>query len=367
MKNRLSHRVSLLASALSLLGGTAGKALAADPIEVRVVQAARADVSRFVTLPGNIRPNQQATLYSKIPGYLKSISVDRGDKVIAGQALAEIEAPELEADLSRYAADLARAKAEAATAKLETDRLAKAAASSPDLVPAQTLDSSKGRLTTAEAGVVAAEAGLQRTKMLLGYSRLPAPFGGVVTARFVDAGAFIPAATAGSSAGNAAVLTLMDFSTVRVQVAVPESEASLVKVGQPVRVSVDGLPGKMFSGVISRHGYVLDESTRSLQCEADFPNSDMILRPGMYATVRVGVETHAGVWSVPSAAVLTEKAASSVFVVEGDKVKKIPVTIGFNDGARIEILKGIAEGASMAIAQKGFLGDGAPIKLVEAK
>ncbi len=367
MKKRFSQRFALLVAGLSLLRGTAGHALAADPIEVRVVQAARADVSRFVTLPGNIRPNQQATLYAKIPGYLKSISVDRGDKVMAGQALAEIEAPELEADLSRYAADLARAKAEAATAKIETDRFTKAAASSPDLVPAQTLDSSKGRLTTAEAGVIAAEAGLQRTRTLLGYSRLPAPFGGVVTARFVDAGAFIPAATAGSSAGNAAVLTLMDFSTVRVQVAVPESEASLVKVGQPVRVSVDGLPGRMFSGAVSRHGYVLDESTRSLQCEADFPNADMVLRPGMYATVRVGVETHAGVWSVPSAAVLTEKAVSSVFVVEGDKVKKTPVTIGFNDGARIEILKGVAEGASMAVAMKGVLADGASIKPVEAK
>ncbi|HXJ75274.1 MAG TPA: efflux RND transporter periplasmic adaptor subunit, partial [Candidatus Dormibacteraeota bacterium] len=210
-RRRLLNLLRFLAP--SLCGFALLAASAVDPpkpLEVKVTRPTRGEIIRYVTLPGTIRANQQATLYAKVPGYLKSIAVDKGDKVRAGQALGEIEVPELVAERARYRAELARAQAEVRVAELESARLGKARTQSPDLIVPQAVDAAEGRLAMAQAGIESAKANLERTEMLLAFSRLTAPFSGVVTMRHVDPGAFIPAATGGSPA-SAAVLTLMDF------------------------------------------------------------------------------------------------------------------------------------------------------------
>ena len=281
---------------------------------------------RFVTLPGTVRANQQATLYAKVPGYLKSIAVDKGDAVKAGQALAEIEVPELLADRVKF-------EAEVKVADIDSQRLSSAQKKAPDLVMPQSVDDANGKLDIAKAN-------LERTKTLLAYSKLTAPFNGVVTMRFVDPGAFIPAATAGSAAQSAAVLTLMDFDVVRVQVPVPEAEASRVQVGQPVKVAVEGLPGHRFDGAVSRFTYALDDATRTMLVEADLPNPEHELRPGMFATVKIGVEKHAGALLVPVEALVMEKANAFVFVADGGHARKTAVGTGFNDGTSVEVTSG---------------------------
>jgi membrane fusion protein (multidrug efflux system) len=301
--------------------------LAADA-PVKTVTPTRGEIHRFVTLPGSIKANQQATLYAKVPGYLKSLTVDKGDKVADGQSLGEIEVPELAAESVKY-------RAEIRAVEPELERLTKARKSSPDLVTPQSVDEARGRLEIAKAN-------LERTETLLKYSRLTAPFAGVVTMRHVDPGAFVPAATSGSAAQTAAVVTIMDFNTVRATVAVPELEAALVKPGQPVRVTVESLPGKLFTGTVTRHAYALDEATRTMLVEADLPNPDLALRPGMYATIQVGVEKHTDTMLIPSAALVTEKSGASVLVVRDGKAVKTPVKAGFNDGAQVEILSGLA-------------------------
>src|SRR5205823_7837278 len=134
----------------------------------------------------------------------------------------------------------------------------------------------KGKLDVAKAS-------LERTEALLGFAKIAAPFAGVITKRMVDPGAFIPAATSGSVAQNAAVVTLTDFNRVRVQVAVPELETSLVATGQPATVTADGLPGRSFDGKITRFSYALDEATKTMLAEIEVPNPNLELRPGMYA------------------------------------------------------------------------------------
>src|SRR6058998_772019 len=175
---------------------------------VQIVRVEKGETARRLTLPGNIRAYQEATLYAKLAGYLKSISVDRGDWVKANEVLAEIEAPELLAEVGRY-------KAELAVAQLEARRVQEAVQKAPDLVTPLTVDVAKGKYEVAKAN-------LERLQTLLGYSRITAPFDGVITRRWVDPGAFIPAATSGSAAKNAAVVVLMDFSRVRIEVAVPQ-------------------------------------------------------------------------------------------------------------------------------------------------
>lgn len=347
---------SAVVSAAVMLAWSCGAATVAEvkpPPEVTVAKAARGAVVRYVTLPGSIRANQQATLYAKVAGYLKSLSVDKGDAVKAGQVLGEIEVPELEADLARY-------RAEVRVAEAEFKRVEGARKKSPDLVVPQALDEARGRLDMAKAG-------LERTETLLGYAKLEAPFDGVVTARFVDPGAFIPAATSGSAAESAAVLTIMDFDTVRAQVPVPEAEAALVRIGQPVHVAPDALPGKKFEGNVSRLAYALDTATQTMLVEADLPNPERALRPGMYATMRLGVEKHDGVIYVPSAAVLVEKAGASVFKLADGRAKKCAVKAGFNDGARAEIVEGVSEGEAVLVPSGAALADGQEVRVVEAK
>jgi membrane fusion protein (multidrug efflux system) len=333
---------------------TAGSAEPAKaPVEVRVTRPTRGEIYRFVTLPGSVRANREVTLYAKIPGYLKSIAVDKGDVVKAGQALGEIEVPEL-------LAERAKLQTEVRVAEIEAKRVTAARSRAPDLVTPQTVEEAQGGLEVAQARLVHAET-------LLQYSRLLAPFDGVVTMRYVDGGAFVPAATASSSPQTAAIVTLMDFTTVRVQVPVPETEASRVRPGQPVRVTVEGIPGRIFEGSVSRHGFALDESTRSLSVEADLPNPDLELRPGMYATVRVGVEKHADAMLLPVEALVTDKANAFVFVAESGIARKTPIKAGFNDGARVEVSSGLKGSETVILVGNQNLADGAPISPKEAK
>ena len=341
--------------ALTLLA-VATHATAVDgpkPVEVAVAHPTRGEIIRYVTLPGTIRANQQATLYAKVAGYLKSLTVDKGDRVQAGQVIGELEVPELQADLARF-------KAEVKVADSDYQRVSTAQRKAPDLVTPQSVDEARGRLDIASAN-------LERTLTLLRYASITAPFPGIVTARFVDPGAFIPSATSGSAAQSAAIVTLADFNTVRAQVALPEVEASLAQVGQPVKLSVEGLPGKGFEARVSRISYTLDDSTRTMLIEADLPNPDLLLRPGMYATVKTGVERHSDALLIPAEALVLEKANAFVFLADGGRAKKTPIKTGFNDGTRIEVLSGLSGPESIILVGKLALADGAALTIKEAK
>lgn len=326
---------------------------APKPAEVKVVHPARGEIIRYVTLPGGVRANLQATLYAKVPGYLKSIAVDKGDKVQAGQALGEIEVPELIADRTKFIADVK-------VAEIDYNRLSAAQKKSPDLVTPQSVDDAKGRLDIAQAS-------LERTETLLNYSKLIAPFSGVITMRYVDPGAFIPAATSGSAAQTAAVVTLMDFSIVRVQVALPEMEAALTQAGQPVKVTAEALPGRSFEGKVSRVTYALDDATKTMLMEADLPNPQGEIRPGMYVTVKVGVEKHTDALTIPVEALVMEKANAFAFVAEGGKAARTAIKTGFNDGAKVEVLGGLTGNEAVILAGKLTLAEGQAVQATEAK
>jgi membrane fusion protein (multidrug efflux system) len=322
-------------------------------IEAQTVHPRRGQITRSITLPGEVKAYQQATLYAKVAGYLKTISVDKGDFVKAGTLLAEIEVPELLADVTKY-------KAEVEVAGLDYRRLSESQKKAPDLVVPQTVDEAKGKLDIAKAN-------LERTETLLNYAKIVAPFSGVVTRRMVDPGAFIPAATSGSAAQNAALLALMDFNTVRVQVAVPELEASLVAKDQPVKVSVDGLPGRSFDGMVTRFSYALDEASKTMLAEVELPNAKLELRPGMYAIVKIGIERKEDALLVPVEAVVTERAGASVFTVVENKARKTPIKTGFNDGANVEIASGVNADQAVILVGKRSLSDGQAVKVMEAR
>lgn len=318
---------------------------------VKVAPVARGNVIRYVTLPGTLKANQQATLYAKVAGYLTRVEVDKGDAVKAGQVLAIIEVPELIADMKKYEAD-------AQVAGVELKRLDEARRKAPDLIVPQMLDKARGAADVAKAN-------LQRTQTLLDFAKILAPFDGIVTQRFVDNGAFVPAATSGSAAQNAALFTVMETTTLRAQVTMPELDAALAARGQPVKVSPEALPGRTFEATVSRTAGAIDETTRTMLIEADLPNRDGALRPGMYASVKVGVDHHDNTLTVPVEALAMEKANAFIFKVADGRAKKTAVTLGFNDGARVEILTGAADGEAVILAGKATLTDGQPVEITQ--
>jgi len=324
-----------------------------EPANVKLVQPKTGDVHRNISLPANVIANQQATLYSKVGGYLKKITVDRGDEVKAGDLIAEIEVPELIADLARF-------KAEFEIAEIDYKRASDAQKKAPDLIVLQSIDTVKSKQAMAKAN-------LDRAETLLSFCKITAPFSGVITKRFVDIGAFVPSATSGSSAQNAALVTLADFKTVRVQIAVPETEVPRIKKGLTVKVSAEGLPGRNFEGTITRFSQALDDATKTMLAEVDLENANSELRPGMYAISKIGVEKHSNVMLLPVEAILMEKSGPSVFTVADGKAKKIPVKAGFNDGAFVEIVEGVSADVPVILVGKMALANGQAVNVVEAK
>jgi membrane fusion protein, multidrug efflux system len=349
---------SLLLAVLGLMAGCNPSEPKAPPtqlpvVQVKLTQPKHGDITRFVSLPGNVIPNQQAALYAKVTGYLKAIHVDKGDSVKEGDLLAEIEVPEL-------LADLARTKAEVEVANVDYKRILEAQQKAPSLVVAQSID-------TARAKSLVAKANLERAETLLQFCKITAPFSGTITKRFVDPGAFIPAATSGNAAQSSPLLTIADFSVVRVQVAVPEPETPFICKDLPVKISIDELPGANLTGSVTRFSHSLDDATKTMLAEIDLPNSDHKLLPGMYANVKIGVETHTNALLIPVDALVTEKMGTSVFKVSGGKAQKVPVKTGFSDGSNVEVLEGVAPEESLILVGKQTLSSGQPVTVTEGK
>jgi membrane fusion protein (multidrug efflux system) len=324
------------------------------PVSVQTVLPKRGEIARTITLPTfRVLAVQEAVLCAKVSGYLKTLTVDKGDAVKEGQLLAEIEMPELLADEAQY-------RAESEVAQTNYQRMAEARQKAPDLVVPQTVDDLRGQWEVAQAK-------LQRTRTLLQYSRIVAPFSGVITARFVDPGAFIPAATSGSTPQSAAMLTLMDYTRVRVQAFVPEPEVPFIKNGVPAKVMLEELPKRTFPGSVTRFAHALDPATKTMLTEIEIQNPDGDLRPGAYASVQLEVERKQGALLVPLQALMVEKAGTSVFTISEGKAKKIPVQTGFNDGTNVEIANGINPNQTLILLNKQALNDGQPVNPVEAK
>jgi membrane fusion protein, multidrug efflux system len=323
------------------------------PLTVQVTHPKRGPITRSVTLPAVIRANQHVTLYAKVAGYVTSIKVDRGDQVKEGDVLAEVEAPELLADHAKY-------QAEVAVTKTDSQRLTEAQKKAPDLVMPLTVDTAKGKYDVALAN-------LKRNETLLAYTKIIAPFSGTITRRWVDVGALIPAATSSSSPQNAAVVTLMDNSKVRIEVAVPSSEAPLVKKELDVEVRVDELSGKVFKGKVTRFADALDEATRTMPAEIELTNQTRELRAGMFATVKLAIDHKTEALLVPVDALVVEKAKTSVFTLVDGRAKKIPVKVGFEDAKSVEILEGVTATETVILTGKLTLNDGQPVKVTEGQ
>jgi RND family efflux transporter MFP subunit len=308
--------------------------------EVPVTTPTKGTIHRWVTVPSRLEANQQAILHAKVAGHLKSITVDAGDIVKAGQEIAVLEVPELEADR-------VKAVAEVEVAGTELQRLQAARAKAPGLVLPQTVDDAEGRQRIAEAG-------LRRTEVLLGYAKITAPFDGTITARHADPGSYIPA---GGTTTEGATVTIADLTVLRARVPVPEQEAGFMRPGTPARIITKaGTPP--IEAKVSRHGRSVESPSATLPVEVDVPNPDGKLLAGSYVKVQLAAETHTDALLIPAAALLVEKTSSSVFMVKDGKAVKTKVATGFIDGTHAEILSGLTGGEQLVVLTGLTLTDG---------
>jgi membrane fusion protein (multidrug efflux system) len=306
---------------------------------VMVVQPRRLDAVRKITLPGDLTGFFQATLYAKVTGYLRKINIDKGDWIHKGEVLAEIEVPELEDRLNR---ETARLKVRKAT----YERLKRVWDSDPRLVAREDLDIAYGSYQESHSNV-------DELNTMLKYTRIIAPFDGVVTARFVDPGALIQASggqptfeLGGSAAhprGNTtAVVSVAMMSKLRVYVYVPEEAVGLIRRGMPATLTLREYPGRRFTGDVARFATSLDLSTRTMLTEVDVENPRHELYPGMYANVTIELQSHPGALTVPPSAVSSAGDNDVVYVVRDSRLQKVAVTTGIRTGAYVEVISGLA-------------------------
>ena len=356
----ISALLALALCAVAGCGGDAKSARASGPPSVSVVRPQRGDMTRSITLPGDLVGLYESALHAKVTGYLKSIDVDKGDWVKKGQVLAEIEVPELEERLHRARANLAvqRGTYERLERVWKTDRR---------LVAREDVDIAEGQFEQAKAEV-------EELETMVGYTHIVSPFDGVVTARYVDPGALIQASAHGEGSGSegsapekgssAPLVTVADIQTLRVYVYVPEEETSLIRRGMPATLRLREFPGRQFAAKVTRFATALDLSTRTMLTEVDIDNAQHELYPGMYADVELEIARHAGTLKVPASAVGNAGAAPFVYVVRDDRLAKVPVTTGFTAEGWVEIASGLSGDESVVGTMTPALTEGESVHAV---
>jgi RND family efflux transporter MFP subunit len=335
-----------------------------------VVVVQRGQLTNTLQVAGEFIPYQEVELHAKVAGYIKRINVDIGDRVKAGQVLATLDVPEIEAQvqgatagvrltreqITRASSEVQLAQANYDALHAESERLQQAAKAQPGLIAQQELDDARAKDQAGAAQVDAAKSTLSATQQQLGvsqadqqhyasladYSRIIAPFSGVVTWRYADTGALIQAGT--SNAGSMPVVKLAQVNVLRLRLPVPESLAPFVHDGDTAQIDVQALK-KTFSGKVARDTASLDPSTRTMQVEIDVPNPAGELQPGMYAQVTLDVQRAGNALVVPVEAV--DQSGPQPFVMELDgsnHVQKRAVQVGISTANRTEILGGLNDG-----------------------
>jgi RND family efflux transporter MFP subunit len=321
-----------------------------DSTTAGVAKVTREDLFKEVTIAAEFRPYVEVALHAKVSGYVSKMNVDFGDKVKAGQLLATLEVPELQAELDNAVAVGQKAQADYTNANLIYTRLQSVNKDHPNLVAQQELDTAQANDLTASAAIAAAKAEVEKYQTLVSYTQITAPFDGVVTHRYADPGALIAA-----DAQNMPLVRVSDNYLLRLDFPVTVDYVKDVQPGDSVEVRVDSLNNKTFTGKISRFTHDVDDNTRTMTTEIEVPNPDLELVPGMYATVVLKVEKRPQVLAVPTEAVAGDKAPTVYVVNHNNQIEERPVKLGLETPDKYEVLSGLNEGDLVVIGNRaGF-------------
>jgi RND family efflux transporter MFP subunit len=363
----------------------------AEAPTVAIARASAEDLNRGVVLTAEFKPFQEIDVMAKVAGYIKKINVDVGDHVRQGQLLATLEIPEMGDDLKRADAATIRARAEVARARddlqraqsahtishLSFERLSAVMKKKPGLIAQQEIDEAQSKDLVTEAQVASAKSALvaaeeqvnvnsadtNKVKTLMEYTRVTAPFDGVITKRYADTGSMIQAGTA-SQTQAMPVVKLSQNSLLRLILPVPESAVPTVHIGQQVEVRVPTL-NRSFPGRVARFDDKLQMSTRTMDTEVDVPNSNGILIPGMYAEVNLTLDQRKKALAIPLIAVDMDpntQTGQVMVVTPTNHVERRKVTIGLETANLVEVRSGLNEGDAVVVSGRASLQPGQEVR-----
>lgn len=358
---------------------------------VPVAVAQRGNISHVLSVAGQFQPYQVVEVHAKVSGYVRKIFVDIGDRVHAGEMLATLEVPELNAQyrgtesealraqdaIAAAQHELSRAQALHVAVQANYDRLSQAAAQRPGLIAEQELDNARSQaqatqeqidtgqsqLAAAREGALAAANDQQRVGALESYTKITAPLTGVVIWRYADTGVLLQQGT-NSSTQSLPLIKLAQSDLLRLRVPVPEDAVRYVHEGDAMEIRVAAL-NRSFNGKIVRFTRNLDPATRTMETEVDVPNADLAITPGMYANAYLQLAHRDNVVTVPVAAVQGIGNTGTMFVVDAnDDLQQRNVQLGLRGSRLVEVTAGLQPGDRVVLGDVSQLQNGEHINPV---
>lgn len=365
--------------------GANAKANVDAAVTVGVTKVVKNTLSRQLTMSSELVPFQEIDVYAKESGYVQKLNVDYGSRVKVGQVMAILEIPELQAQLqedqaeiknagnqvTRAEHELARYQAQYKALHLQYTRLNGVFESQPGIVAQQEVDDAQGKdraaasqveagqsaLDASESHLSVVKAKLVHDQTLFDYSRITAPFAGIVTKRYANLGTLVQAGTT-SSTQAMPIVRLSQDDLFRLVIPVPEAYVRYIRIGDPVAVRVPSL-NRSFPGKVIRFSVDVQQDTRTMHTEVDVPNPDRVLMPGLYAEADVSLEHRDDIPSVPLQAVNHEGDKTTVFVVNSnDQIEDRPIMLGIQTATDAEIISGLNEGEQVVVSDRSALKPG---------
>ena len=348
--------LSRISNANALEAGTAERA----KVYVKTALPKSDAAGQTVSLPGTLQGYVQSPIAARASGYLKRWTHDIGSRVAKGALLAEIEAPEIDQQLSQAIAVREQTASSLGLAKSTRERWE--ALKKRDAVSQQDLDEKRSGEVQATANLAAADANVERLRQLEGFKRVVAPFAGVITRRNVDVGDLIEA---GGGAGRV-LFTLTQTDPLRVYIYVPQAYSQLVKPGQEVSITQAELRGRVFRGTVARTAGSIDAATRTMQVEIQLPNRDGLLLPGAYVQAALPLAASKAL-VIPANTLMIRGAGTLVAVVGADgRIKLKPIKVGRNYGQTVEVIDGVSATDQLVLNPSDSLGEGDTVTVVPA-
>jgi RND family efflux transporter MFP subunit len=376
----------LFASLLtSCSGGANRNADTAPVVTVGVTPVVSKTLSRSLTLSSELVPFQEIDVYAKESGYVKKLDVDYGTHVHQGQVMATLEIPELVAqldmdraqvtnasdDINRANHELKRYQAQFTALHLEYSRLNDVFQNQPGIVAQQEVDNAQGKdqaassqvdagqaaLSAAESQLTAAKAKMAHDQALLDYSKITAPFAGVITERYANLGTLMQAGT-DSSTQAMPLVRLSQDDLFRLVIPVPESYVRYIHIGDPVSVHVSSL-NRTFPGKVARFSVDVRADTRTMHTEVDVPNPQKVLLPGLYADAELHLDEAPNAPTIPVQALNHAPDKTTVFIVNAaGQIDERTVVVGLETSADAEIVSGVKEGEQVVVSDRSGLKPG---------
>jgi RND family efflux transporter MFP subunit len=310
-------------------------------LSVAVTTPVQGAAAQEITLPANTQAFIDTPIYARTSGYLRKWYADIGTRVHTGELLAEIETPELDQQVRQAQSELATAQANQQIAQITSERWTKLLAK--NAVSKQETDQATSDFRARQSALSAAEANVMRLQQLQAFEKIYAPFDGVITTR---------------NSPRAELFHMASTDKLRLFVPVPEVYANQVRTGSHITVTSDALPDTRFTGTIVRNSDAIDISSRTLNVEVDVVNTDHKLLPGQYAFIHLPIPPSTSSMTLPSGALLFRGEGLRAGVVRDGRVQLVPVEIGHDYGAKVEITSGLGPHDQVILNPPDSLADG---------